>query len=167
MAVILLGILSYEFDARFFGRVGGAADVSYHSVSVIVGHVSPTYGIRFSVPDYKIRLTDGQLSISTSVMTDDPDDVSATGRNLSFGGFEYTRRQNTLWLRRIKIPLWMPLIAFAAYPVAWSVILAGRAHRRRRRKGRCVECGYDVRTNTHGICPECATPIPEDQAVAV
>ncbi len=31
---------------------------------------------------------------------------------------------------------------------------------RRRLKGQCIGCGYDLRGNVSGICPECGMPIP-------
>jgi hypothetical protein len=47
-------------------------------------------------------------------------------------------------------------------PVALIAPLAalGRWHRgqRRRRNGRCLHCGYDLRADVTGICPECGRP---------
>ena len=31
---------------------------------------------------------------------------------------------------------------------------------RRNARGECLDCGYDLRGNTSGICPECGQPIP-------
>ena len=31
----------------------------------------------------------------------------------------------------------------------------------------CSRCNYDLRLNQSGICPECGTPIPEDQKQAI
>lgn len=59
------------------------------------------------------------------------------------------------------------LITFAAinsvlYGVAWLLVFAvligvPRTIRRalRRRAGRCVKCGYDLRAGTSPVCPEC------------
>jgi rRNA maturation endonuclease Nob1 len=30
---------------------------------------------------------------------------------------------------------------------------------RRKRRGRCSDCGYDLRATPHGNCPECGTAI--------
>jgi hypothetical protein len=47
-------------------------------------------------------------------------------------------------------------------PVAFFAPLVGfgRWHRRRwrRRTGRCLHCGYDLRADVTGICPECGQP---------
>jgi len=54
-----------------------------------------------------------------------------------------------LWL-----PLWIPFVAFIAYPTV--AFLRGPARRwRRRRAGRCIRCGYDLTGNESGVCPEC------------
>ena len=51
-------------------------------------------------------------------------------------------------------PHWMLVIVAAVLPSAW---VAGRVRRRRRRqRGRCVTCGYDLRA-TPEVCPECGT----------
>jgi hypothetical protein len=56
------------------------------------------------------------------------------------------------------IPDWPPFLASVAfYGVLTFVIPAGwRAlvHRRRRRRGRCIQCGYDLRGGSNR-CPEC------------
>ena len=58
---------------------------------------------------------------------------------------------------RFSLPLWMPLVlcgAMVAAPV-WI-------ERRRRRRGRCMGCGYDLRgvPRSDGVvrCPECGSP---------
>ena len=41
------------------------------------------------------------------------------------------------------------------------VVLSYCGRGRRDAVGICACCGYDLRGNTSGICPECGTPIPE------
>ncbi len=52
----------------------------------------------------------------------------------------------------IRIPLWLPIVLFAAYPAYRLLPL----HRRRKRNklGLCVKCGYDLRASKER-CPEC------------
>jgi peptidoglycan/LPS O-acetylase OafA/YrhL len=46
--------------------------------------------------------------------------------------------------------LWLPLLLFAAYPTI--AFIRGPVRRwRRRRKGWCVKCGYDLTGNVSGV----------------
>ena len=57
---------------------------------------------------------------------------------------------------QLGLPYWLAAVAFAVLPVRW---LGVGAHQwRRRRKGWCVPCGYDLSGNVSGVCPECGTP---------
>ncbi len=72
-------------------------------------------------------------------------------------------RPDVEWLPRLGppasktlvLPLWIPLVMVAgvAY-VAWRNDLRVR---RRRRKGQCLRCGYDVTTLGMAKCPECGS----------
>ena len=76
-------------------------------------------------------------------------------------GFSMPRRQKrqmTGWLMEdYFVPLWMPL-AVASLPTAifWY-------RDRQPRKGHCQSCGYNLTGNESGVCPECATPVPEQE----
>jgi hypothetical protein len=62
---------------------------------------------------------------------------------------------------RYQIPLW-PL-ALPALPALWVLsrdILRTCRTARRRRRGLCLHCGYDLTGNVSGRCPECGTPCP-------
>ena len=51
-------------------------------------------------------------------------------------------------------PFWIP----PAFPAAWLVIAFIRGPLRlwrRRRRGLCLECGYNLEGNVSGVCPEC------------
>jgi hypothetical protein len=69
---------------------------------------------------------------------------------------EKNRRQ-VLKLARVtsvKVPCWM-LVAILA-SVSLLVSIRWRARRRRRAsRGMCIQCGYDLRGNISGVCPEC------------
>lgn len=59
-------------------------------------------------------------------------------------------------LTNYSIPLWMLAVPFAV--LSFSL----RRWRHRPEQGHCESCGYNLRGNTSGVCPECGTPIPED-----
>jgi hypothetical protein len=54
----------------------------------------------------------------------------------------------------VSIPFWIPLVLFVAYP-AWAFLAKPIRNFHRRRRGLCVNCGYNLAGNTTGICPEC------------
>ena len=60
------------------------------------------------------------------------------------------------WL--VRVPHWLPLM-FALLPLAIWTRAAVRCARRRRR-GECLSCGYDLRA-TSERCPECGAAPPE------
>jgi hypothetical protein len=56
----------------------------------------------------------------------------------------------------IEIPFWIPLVMLSAYPTI--AFIRGPLRRwRRRRKGLCLKCGYNLTGLTEPRCPECAT----------
>jgi hypothetical protein len=57
----------------------------------------------------------------------------------------------------IRVKYWFLMLLAGIVP-GWTVFRWQR-RRQRRRNGRCVECGYDLRA-TADRCPECNTPIP-------
>lgn len=60
------------------------------------------------------------------------------------------------------IPDWVVVLPAGALPLWWAVGVARRRRvaARRAATGRCVGCGYDVRTHS-GRCPECGMPVAE------
>lgn len=78
-------------------------------------------------------------------------------RQFSLRGFFYLGRYpSKSGYRRLDLTinlLW-PSILLAAYPTVVFVRGPLRCWRRRRR-GLCLKCGYDLTGNTTGVCPEC------------
>jgi hypothetical protein len=61
-------------------------------------------------------------------------------------------------------PIWFAdwyQIFFAGYTAA-VVYAFCRDRNERPAEGCCRSCGYDLRGNVSGICPECGTPIPPE-----
>lgn len=59
----------------------------------------------------------------------------------------------------IHCPLWMPVALLATYPLIVLIRSPARRRRYRRKRGLCIQCGYDLTGNTSGRCPECAKEI--------
>ena len=57
---------------------------------------------------------------------------------------------------------WACLLAVVPWPVFFLIAYAlgerdRRFFQRRGAHGLCINCGYDLRGNTSGVCPECGT----------
>jgi hypothetical protein len=57
------------------------------------------------------------------------------------------------------VPQWLPIALLTLPPIIKLAIVLIRRLARRRRRGRglCGRCGYDLRGNESGTCPECGT----------
>ena len=57
---------------------------------------------------------------------------------------------------RLTLPYWMAITFLVAYPTI--AFVRGPLRRwRRRRKGFCLKCGYNLTGNVSGVCSECGT----------
>jgi len=75
-----------------------------------------------------------------------------TYRMASYSGVQTTSQGH------VRIPLWGPMVLFLLYP-AINLVRGPLRRWRRRRKGLCLRCGYDLRGNASGVCPECGLPM--------
>jgi hypothetical protein len=74
---------------------------------------------------------------------------------MAYAGFSFktTTFGGTL-ARGVGAPFWAPAVLLLPYPIL--VLARGPIRRRRRRrKGLCIHCGYDLRGLTETRCPEC------------
>ena len=59
---------------------------------------------------------------------------------------------------RLWFPLWWLVGLSLAYP--FVAFIRGPLRRyRRRRRGLCLKCGYDLTGNVSGVCPECGAEV--------
>ena len=88
-------------------------------------------------------------------------EVKAGARSLSYSwldpfphGLTASATRGTLVTTKLGLTLWLPLAVFSAYPIA-VLIRAPLRRKRRRKRGLCLRCGYDLTGNVSGVCPEC------------
>lgn len=62
----------------------------------------------------------------------------------------------------VGVPLWIALPAIGAWPFL-SFVRGPLRRRRRRRRGLCIGCGYDLRGNLSGVCSECGLAATDRQ----
>ena len=74
------------------------------------------------------------------------------------GAYYNTRVRAGCRITKAYIPLWIPFVLFSAYPTVALIYGPYRRHRRRK-KHLCIKCGYNLRGNVSGICPECGERI--------
>jgi len=56
----------------------------------------------------------------------------------------------------LELPSWLVFMVLGFLPV--RAVLRGPLRRcRRRRRGECLDCGYNLTGNASGVCPECGT----------
>ncbi len=66
------------------------------------------------------------------------------------------------------VPPWFPTVPFLVYPlVALAVGLLGAPRRHQCRGSSCLKCGYDLRGNVGGRCPECGDKVRQEVAAPV
>jgi hypothetical protein len=58
----------------------------------------------------------------------------------------------------LDVPFWALACLCTVYPVV-AVLIPGLRRWRRRRRGFCLACGYDLRGNASAVCPECGTKV--------
>ncbi len=60
------------------------------------------------------------------------------------------------------MPFWSVFPLFAFY-LTVAFIRGPLRRYRRRKRGLCLKCGYNLTGNTSGVCPECGTKIEPAQ----
>ena len=135
--------------------IRGAAIAFLASLAVFIAVASSAsyFGI--------IAFTNGDLMfVYTGENTLNPKGVPRTAwTSYDFGkftGWRATRGPGPWAYYTVSIPGWIPAVLLLAYPTV-AAIRGPLRRQQRRRKGRCLECGYDLTGNVSGQCPECGT----------
>lgn len=103
-----------------------------------------------------MSLWPGGHPVSLTLGTSRSMDFDRTTREARVRDMEFLLKGWTVW-----IPLWLIVATAAALPLG-RLTAASVRHlnaRHRARENRCPGCGYDLRGNASGICPECGTTV--------
>ena len=123
--------------------------------------LKPESTVSAEVFPHEVNLTCSRVLFNVAPPSYEPGEVV----DRRFAGFRYLSREmfhrrggpRVLRIQHVAVPHWMPIVLFAAYPVTALVrgLARGWRRRHRRKRHRCVKCGYDLRGNVSGACPEC------------
>ena len=118
---------------------------------------------------YRIRTCQGNLSLEldTGIVTGTPiKPIDLSLGHFSMGQWVWT--SSIIWgedgepdihdeyhVREVSLPFWALFLMLAMQPVVWFVTGPLKRNRRRRR-GQCTTCGYDL-SRSPDRCPECGT----------
>ena len=69
-------------------------------------------------------------------------------------GFTAATTTSHIQVATVRAPAWLLALLLMTYP-ACDFIRGPLRRRRRRRRGFCLKCGYDLTGNESGVCPEC------------
>lgn len=118
-----------------------------------------------NTPELRLRKFDGRLLLCYGVWLEDRPSVTievqsdVSWRWLGFSHDTYRSLPDPPpymdgWT--IGVPLWFVILFLLTYP--FIAFIRGPVRRyRRRQRGLCVRCGYNLTGNVSGICPECGT----------
>jgi len=169
VATVALWVRSYWVQDSFIysggvrdDRLPGGGGMSYVgglSVSWHVFHVAPGRGGAY---ERQYQLWNSHvprgLTFQSSVVTAADQRLLAPLARFMFepGGDRSYNEGDVVRVRYggAAAPHWVPMVAFALPPLLW--LRRTRRLRRSRVRGRCAQCGYDLRA-TPDRCPECGT----------
>ncbi len=137
--------LSRELRFTLFG-----IDLHHHSYEI------PVWGAqgRFLNQLVRVEVWDGCTTIQVTKRS-----THSPGFDWSYGELQVVRQNGLLAsYGYLKTPLWLPFFLSATYP-AISLVLGRLRRYRRRKRGWCIGCGYDLTGNLSGTCPECGERI--------
>jgi len=86
----------------------------------------------------------------------DNDGASYLSDDVAYHALGFGLDLHRLW-PTVVLPWWAIAMPLSVWPIWW--LLWDRMRWRRRRAGRCVGCGYDLRETTGRACPECGRAV--------
>jgi hypothetical protein len=70
----------------------------------------------------------------------------------------FNHREGLFSVQTWRLPFWSVALLSLLYPTVTFLCGPYRRHRRRK-KGLCLQCGYSLKGNVSGVCPECGEQI--------
>ncbi len=144
----------YSDHADYYSSIAMSQRTKYVSIHSANGSVELRCGVATFTPEWQ-----GWSVHSWTSMEDGPGRQTATDylqrfRRITFVGFGFKLDKEDYF---VALPYWFLMSLVLALPI-WE-LARWRKIRRRRAKGLCLQCGYDLRASS-GRCPECGLPIP-------
>ena len=105
-------------------------------------------------PHWYVSIRRGRVRIfNMSPLDADSPFAFACGKPREFAGFGFQKAMG-IQRKAIWFPTWPIIVIFTLFPGTVLVYGPLRRHRRRK-KGLCIHCGYNLTGNVSGVCPEC------------
>jgi hypothetical protein len=148
-AVLLFIVASHFTSLRWQHSFGGLHFVEFEAYK---GELAVRYGSYFhgaagDLGETRTSGFPGWITFSSNLVVYDPYELPPPPP-----GRKWHRRVGTLLVN-----MWLLVGLAAVVPATWLGACAARRRIRRARQ-QCVRCGYDLRGNTSGACPECGLP---------
>ncbi len=166
LAAVGTGYLWVESYVRTYTAPNplGGPDISVRGRQIDLWWEEDPHGIFFFGGGVRIHPGESLLCVDYTRGTTAWQRVPTTGWDgVELGGFYYchsVQGSSGIVLLRIGAPMWALLLLFATYPTIAFIRGPLRRYRRRKR-GLCLHCGYDLRGTTGGVCSECGEGVGE------
>ncbi|RJP41940.1 MAG: hypothetical protein C4547_01185 [Phycisphaerales bacterium] len=117
-------------------------------------HITDNWSVWYLV-DERVQLV-FSCWLSLDETTAETTEMTRHGRTAGFGFVigRWAKDGRPYFFSRVYCPTGFALAVLVAYP-AFAFTRGPLRRYRRRRRGLCVTCGYDLRGNSSGVCPEC------------
>lgn len=171
VGAVLLGLIALGVSIRRQMRkanwrqprwVALAVALLVATVAGLIASLLPADGISFVCASHEFALARGGKIVQVMAMPSDPMRPYFEPRRSPSSSFErlgisWSRSGWPLELNVIQARCSVIATVSGMLPALWLVLVSASAWRvhRRRRSGRCVNCGYDLRASTTARCPEC------------